>query len=130
MLSCSAVETNVNFFTKFVATCVSLAGIHHAFDHWPHRDDMFICDFMIKAHVALAKSCGSSMMIMEGFELHGHVLKIGFSLDLYVSTALVNLYAKFGEMFWATKLLDEMSDRSLILWTALISGSTRSADMS
>ncbi|KAK0582030.1 hypothetical protein LWI29_020626 [Acer saccharum] len=157
----NAVETNVNIFTKFVAGCVSLAGIHHArcvFDHRPHRDDTFLCNFMIKAHVGerqfaesfalykhlrrytgfvpdnftfttLAKSCGSSLTILEGFELHGHVLKIGFCLDLYVSTALVHMYAKFGEMFWATKLFDEMSERSLISWTALISGYARSGDM-
>ncbi|KAK2634070.1 hypothetical protein Ddye_028862 [Dipteronia dyeriana] len=79
---------------------------------------------------ALGKSCGSSLTILEGFELPGHVLKIGFCLDLYVSTALVNLSAKSGEMFWATKMFDEMSDRSLISWTALISGTARSGDMS
>ncbi|KAK7844395.1 pentatricopeptide repeat-containing protein [Quercus suber] len=150
----NALETNVNLLTKFITTCASLAGIHHArsvFDNRPHRDDTFLCNSMIKCHVGmrqfvdsftlyrdlrrntgfvpdsytfttLGKSCGLSLAILEGQEVHGHVVKIGFCLDLHVSTALVDMYAKFGKMGYARMLFDEMSQRSEVSWTALICG--------
>ncbi|KDP28823.1 hypothetical protein JCGZ_14594 [Jatropha curcas] len=128
------------------------------FDNRPHKDDTFLCNSMIKAHAdmrqfsdsltlykdlrrdtgfrpdnftftALAKSCGLSMAIWEGLEMHNHVVKIGFREDLYVSTAFVDMYAKFGELNMARKLFDEMTERSLVSWTALICGYVRSGDM-
>ena len=158
----NALETNVNLLTKFITTCASLAGIHHArrvFDNCPHRDDAFLCNSMIKCHVGmrqfvdsftlyrdlrrntgfvpdsytfttLGKSCGLSLAISEGQGVHGHVVKFGFCLDLHVSTALVDMYAKFGKMGYARMLFDEMSQRSEVSWTALICGYLRSGDMS
>lgn len=130
----------------------------HVFDHRPHRDDTFLCNSMIRIHMSgrqfaesltlyndlrrwtgfipdnftfttLAKSCSSSFAIWEGLELHSHVIKFGFGLDLYVSTALVDMYAKFGKMVWARNVFNEMTDRSLVTWTALISGYARYGDM-
>ncbi|KAJ0053855.1 hypothetical protein Pint_00109 [Pistacia integerrima] len=157
----NAIETNVKIFAKFVVTCAPLAGILYArrmFDHRLHRDDTFLCNSMIKAHVnmrqlaesftlyeqlrrythfipdnftfiALAKCCSFRMAIWEGLQLHGHIVKIGFFVDLYVSTALVDMYTKYGKMGWAKKVFDEMTDRSVVSWTALISGYARSGDM-
>ncbi|EEF50268.1 pentatricopeptide repeat-containing protein, putative [Ricinus communis] len=167
----SAVESNVNILAKFITIsgCLalipsvyeSLAIIQHArqvFDNRPHKDDTFLCNSMIKAHVgmrqfyesftlyqdlrkgtgflpdnftftALAKSCGLNMAVWEGFEIHNHVLKMGFGLDLYVSTALVDMYAKFGELCMARKMFDEMAERGVVSWTALIGGCMRSGDM-
>ncbi|KAK3001570.1 hypothetical protein RJ639_022116 [Escallonia herrerae] len=70
--------------------------------------------------VTLAKSCSSSLALWEGEEFHNHVVKNGFSGDLYLSTALVDMYAKFGKMGHARKLFDEMLERSQVSWTALV----------
>ncbi|XP_040991341.1 pentatricopeptide repeat-containing protein At2g44880 [Juglans microcarpa x Juglans regia] len=167
----NAVETNVNLLTTFVKTCASLplfatanplAGVHHArrvFDHRPERDEAFLCNSMIKAHVdmrqfvesfilyrdlrrdtgftpdgytfpILAKSCGLNVAIWEGLEVHGHVSKFGFGSSLHVSTALVDMYAKCGKMDCARMLFEEMTERSLVSWTALICGYVRSGDIS
>ncbi|XP_059633855.1 pentatricopeptide repeat-containing protein At2g44880 [Cornus florida] len=165
----NALETNVNLLTKFITTCSSiaavashpLAGIHYArrvFDHIPHRDDTYLCNTMIKAHVnmrqfvksitlyrtlrrdtgftpdnytfsTLAKSCGLSLAYWEGQEVHNHVIKIGYGLNLYVSTSLVDMYAKLGKMVCARSMFDEMTERSSVSWTALICGYARSGDM-
>ena len=77
----------------------------------------------------LAKSCALDMAIWEGQEIHSHALEIGFGLDLYAATALVDMYAKFGKMDCARKLFDEMIERSPVSWTALIGGYVRSGDM-
>lgn len=127
------------------------------FDSWAHKDDTLLCNSMIRAHAGmrqfaesfilykdlrrgtgflpdnftftvLAKSC-ANMAIWEGLEIHGHVVKNGFCLDLYVSTALIDMYAKLGELGMARKLFDEMKERSLVSWTALIGGYVRSGCM-
>ncbi|KAL9690626.1 hypothetical protein QQ045_011031 [Rhodiola kirilowii] len=167
----NGLETNVNLLTKFIATCSSinksdsrfnpLAGILHArkvFDFMPERDDTFLCNSMIKAHVdvqqfvesftlfsdlsrqsefspdsftftSLAKCCGSAMAVREGEQVHGVVVKKGFCSDLYVSTALSDLYSRFGKMGNARKVFDEMSHRSEVSWTCLLGGYARSGDM-
>ncbi|KAK9273091.1 hypothetical protein L1049_017898 [Liquidambar formosana] len=167
----NALETNLNLLTKFISICSSLAvslsqsdpfgGIHHArrvFDRRPQRDDTFLCNSMIKAHVgmhqfaesftlykdlrrdtgfapdnftfsSLVKSCGVSTAVWEGQEIHSHIIRIGFCFDLYVSTALVDMYAKFGKMGRARNLFDEMTQRSQVSWTALIVGYARCGDM-
>ncbi|XP_057981611.1 pentatricopeptide repeat-containing protein At2g44880-like [Malania oleifera] len=163
----NALETNVCLLTKFIASCSSVAaaadphiGICYArsvFDRRPHRDDAFLCNCMIKAHVGirqfpesitlyrdlrrdtgfapnsftftwLTNSCGLDMAIWEGLEMHNHVLKLGFCVDMFVSTALVDMYAKFGKIVCARDLFDEMTERSQVSWTAVVVGYARSGD--
>ncbi|KAF3439376.1 hypothetical protein FNV43_RR17653 [Rhamnella rubrinervis] len=128
------------------------------FDHRPHGEDSFLCNSMIKAHfgmrqftelftlyrdlrrdtdfvpdnytfILLAKSCALNVTILEGEGIHSQVVKNGFCLNLYVSTALVDMYARFGMMDCAGKLFNEMSERSEVSWTALICGFARTGDM-
>ncbi|PON70201.1 Tetratricopeptide-like helical domain containing protein [Trema orientale] len=128
------------------------------FDKRPHRDDSFLCNCMIKAHadiqqfaesftlygdlrrntgfvpdgytfVILVKSCVLNLAIWEGQEIHGHAVKAGFCSNLYVLTALVDMYAKFGRMGCARMLFDGMNERNQVSCTALICGYARLGDM-
>lgn len=78
----------------------------------------------------LAKCCGLSFSEFEGTEVHAHVLKYGFKSNLYVATALVDMYGKLGKMGFARKVFDEMIERSQVSWTALIGGYVRNGEMS
>ncbi|XVF22787.1 hypothetical protein REPUB_Repub12eG0201100 [Reevesia pubescens] len=79
--------------------------------------------------LTLAKSCALNMAMWEGLQIHNHVIKNGVFLDLYVSTALLDMYAKLGIMGSARKVFDEMPERSLVSWTALICGYAKDGDM-
>lgn len=79
--------------------------------------------------LTMAKCCALNMEIREGIQIHTHVTKHGFFLDLYVSTALLDMYAKLGIMGSAGKVFEEMPERSLVSWTALICGYARAKDM-
>lgn len=77
----------------------------------------------------LTKCCGLNFSIWEGMELHAHVVRYGFNSNLYVATALVDMYGKLGQMGFARKAFDEMTERSSVSWTALMNGYIRSGDM-
>ncbi|KAK7374473.1 hypothetical protein VNO80_07903 [Phaseolus coccineus] len=78
---------------------------------------------------ALVKGCSARVATREGPQLHGVVLRNGVCFDLYVATALVDMYVKFGVLDSAKKVFDEMSVRSRVSWTAVIVGYARCGDM-
>ena len=54
--------------------------------------------------------------------LHGYIIKTGFEVDVFVSTALVRMYAKCGTLEHALKVLGQIPEPDLGAWTALIAG--------
>ncbi|KAL5725504.1 hypothetical protein ACHQM5_008642 [Ranunculus cassubicifolius] len=55
--------------------------------------------------------------------IHGQMIKKDFSCcDVIACNLLVDMYAKCGNIESSIKVFDEMTERNLISWTALISG--------
>ncbi|KAG7602093.1 Pentatricopeptide repeat [Arabidopsis thaliana x Arabidopsis arenosa] len=57
-----------------------------------------------------------------GEQLHGLVVKVGFDLDIYVSNALIDVYAKCEKMDTAVKLFAELSSKNEVSWNTVIVG--------
>lgn len=54
--------------------------------------------------------------------IHGLVVRSCMDKNVYVMTALVDMYAKCGAVDTARKLFDMMEDRHVITWNAMIDG--------
>ncbi|KAK9104000.1 hypothetical protein Scep_020844 [Stephania cephalantha] len=54
-----------------------------------------------------------------GRQLHGHALKLGFALDSYVITALMDLYGHYDGVEAAQRLLDQSHCLNSVSWTML-----------
>ncbi|KAL7248802.1 hypothetical protein ACSBR1_011059 [Camellia fascicularis] len=65
---------------------------------------------------------------MEGRLIHGHLLTNGLHSNAYLNTNLVIFYSKLGDMVDSRKVFDRMSERSLVTWTALVSGYSQNGD--
>ncbi|XP_070032605.1 pentatricopeptide repeat-containing protein At4g33990-like [Nicotiana tomentosiformis] len=65
--------------------------------------------------------CAQLDDIMHGMLIHLCVIKHGLKLYVFVSNALINMYARFGELRHAQKLFDDMIVKDLISWNSLIS---------
>ncbi|KAL7217475.1 hypothetical protein ACSBR2_010847 [Camellia fascicularis] len=65
---------------------------------------------------------------MEGRLIHGHLLTNGLHSNAYLNTNLVIFYSKLGDMVNSRKVFDRMSERSLVTWTALVSGYSQNRD--
>ncbi|KAM3682370.1 hypothetical protein ACB098_12G068500 [Castanea mollissima] len=68
------------------------------------------------------KACARVSDIVNGKKFHVHALKLGFESYLFVSNALIHMYASCGDLVLAGKLFDKMGDRDLVSWNSLICG--------
>lgn len=57
-----------------------------------------------------------------GLNLHSLVIKTGFECDVFVKTGLVCLYSKKGCLRDARKVFDEIPEKNVVSWTAIICG--------
>ncbi|XP_014490396.1 pentatricopeptide repeat-containing protein At1g03540 [Vigna radiata var. radiata] len=68
------------------------------------------------------KSCAGLSALRLGQQVHGAVLINGFGLDLANSNALVNMYAKCGDLVSARKVFDGMWQRNEITFSTMMKG--------
>ncbi|XP_050214718.1 putative pentatricopeptide repeat-containing protein At3g13770, mitochondrial [Mercurialis annua] len=64
--------------------------------------------------------CSKLLALEQGEQFHAHTIKSGFLSDVVVGTAVVNMYTKCGSIQKASKVFVEMSTRTLISWTTMI----------
>ncbi|XP_042518567.1 pentatricopeptide repeat-containing protein At2g13600-like [Macadamia integrifolia] len=55
-----------------------------------------------------------------GRQIHAEIVKVGWYFDIFVGTNLHRMYADAGEMVNAKKVFDEMPNRDLVSWNALL----------
>ncbi|KAL3515852.1 hypothetical protein ACH5RR_022754 [Cinchona calisaya] len=71
---------------------------------------------------AVLPACADSLVVFHGQQIHCLICVHGFESDLFVGSALLNMYAKCGDMISAKKVFDEMPERNLVSWNAVIVG--------
>ncbi|KAL5832003.1 hypothetical protein ACOSQ4_017357 [Xanthoceras sorbifolium] len=74
----------------------------------------------------LFKVCAGLGLKFTGYEILGHVLKLGFDTDMYVHNAVIHMLVSCGELGPARKVFDEGCVRDLVSWNSLINGYVRS----
>lgn len=68
----------------------------------------------------VAQSCACIAALEDGRVIHSCIVKDGFDANVMVETALINMYGKCGETAAARLIFDQMKQRSVITWNALI----------
>ncbi|XP_011628845.1 pentatricopeptide repeat-containing protein At3g24000, mitochondrial-like [Amborella trichopoda] len=71
---------------------------------------------------SVLNACTSLSALEQGKQVHSHVLKLGFDLDVHAGNALVNMYAKCGSVEDASKAFLEIPMRGIVSWSAMIQG--------
>lgn len=70
----------------------------------------------------LLPASGCIADLRRGREIHGYSVVMGFEKDVYVRSALIDMYAKCGSIFEADLLFKGMSERSTVTWNSMIFG--------
>ncbi|XP_031403280.1 putative pentatricopeptide repeat-containing protein At5g52630 [Punica granatum] len=71
---------------------------------------------------AVLTACADIGVVFHGEEIHCLVTKHGFNSDVFVGSAMVDVYAKCLYMGSAAKVFAEMPERNLVTWNAMIVG--------
>ncbi|KAK7302592.1 hypothetical protein RJT34_13484 [Clitoria ternatea] len=71
--------------------------------------------------LAVISACTNLSSLKRGCGLHGYVFKFGFSFNISVGNALINMYAKCGCLDGSRKVFLEMHNRDCVTWSSLIS---------
>ncbi|KAF6155593.1 hypothetical protein GIB67_007851 [Kingdonia uniflora] len=74
------------------------------------------------------KSCSALFDLNSGKQTHQQAFVFGYDQDVFVSSALVDMYSKCGELGDARNLFDSVSHRNVVFWTSMITGYVQNGD--
>ncbi|XP_031265458.1 pentatricopeptide repeat-containing protein At3g20730 isoform X2 [Pistacia vera] len=77
-------------------------------------DDVILC--------LMFNICANMASLSLGKQIHALALKCQPSYDVAMGNALIDMYAKSGEIEDARRAFDEMGEKNVISWTSLIAG--------
>ncbi|KAM6582159.1 hypothetical protein CsatB_009161 [Cannabis sativa] len=66
------------------------------------------------------KACGGIGSIQIGMAVHRHVVRLGFTNDGFILNALVDMYAKCGDILKARRVFDLISGRDSVSWNSIL----------
>ncbi|KAM0971682.1 hypothetical protein FF1_019589 [Malus domestica] len=67
-------------------------------------------------------ACADLNLLCQGKEIHGYSLKTGLEHNIYVSSALIDMYSKCLDIVSATEVFRRIEGKNTICWNALIAG--------
>ncbi|VFQ94548.1 unnamed protein product [Cuscuta campestris] len=70
---------------------------------------------------SVINSCGSLSDSEMGRMVSDHLMELGFQSDLYICNALIDMYARMGDLGMARKVFDDLPGKDLVSWNSLIS---------
>nr|CAJ26357.1 Selenium binding protein [Brachypodium sylvaticum] len=77
---------------------------------------------------SLLKAAGAYADSGIGGQIHALAVKCDWHEDVYVGSALLDMYARCGKMDMATAVFDKLDSKNGVSWNALISGFARKGD--
>ncbi|KAL7219827.1 hypothetical protein ACSBR2_012817 [Camellia fascicularis] len=72
--------------------------------------------------VGVLNACSDIGASGEGKQVHDYLVKLGFESQIYIMTALVDMYAKCGCIVDARRGFDYLQEPDIVLWTSMIGG--------
>lgn len=112
---------NVVSWNALIAGYVQNEHCEKVFDVF---DDMLLTGAMPNESTfsSILRACASLSSLEKGRNLHGKVLKLGIQYDVFMGTALTDMYAKSGDIESSKRVFDRMPEKNEISWTAMIQG--------
>ncbi|KAK1440500.1 hypothetical protein QVD17_06328 [Tagetes erecta] len=120
-LFCEVEDPDIVSWNILIASCSRNGDYKEAFDLFHHMQMDYITPDSY-TYVSLLSICTNLCNLVSGSLLHCLMIKTDFSrFDIMVRNVMIDMYGKCGSLWSAVKVFDEMLERNLISWTALIS---------
>ncbi|PKA55725.1 Pentatricopeptide repeat-containing protein [Apostasia shenzhenica] len=81
-----------------------------------------------EAIIRTLKWCRETQSLINGQSFHAQVIKYGLLRNVFVANSLISMYSYLNLCCHARELFDEMPERSVVTWTAMISSYTHVGD--
>lgn len=88
------------------------------------RSDVELNMFTISS---VLSACAALAALIEGRQVHTVACKSGFCTNIYISSALVDVYAKCGSIKESHLVFVTAEEKNVVLWNTMISGFARHA---
>ncbi|KAK6258732.1 hypothetical protein SCA6_013206 [Theobroma cacao] len=75
---------------------------------------------------SILNACSSLTVVNEGRQLHALFTKMGSQSNVFVVTALIDMYSKCGYVEEARHVFDQIVQKNRVLWTSMIMGYAQS----
>ncbi|GLT82879.1 hypothetical protein SLE2022_012100 [Rubroshorea leprosula] len=72
--------------------------------------------------VCVLSACAQMGAVSLGCWVHDYIIGNRFDVNVVLGTALINMYARCGNVSKAREVFDLMNEKNVIAWTAMISG--------
>ncbi|PRQ40809.1 putative pentatricopeptide [Rosa chinensis] len=137
-----------NTLLHFYCVCGKIEDAHHLFDEFPQRNDLISWNTLMGGYLHISQprvivdlfkemciggfeasvttvlyllsAIGELGSYLGGESVHGYCIKMGFSYNLHVVTALIDVYAKNGEIDLARRIFDGVAVKDVVLWNCLV----------
>ncbi|XP_060186114.1 pentatricopeptide repeat-containing protein At1g20230 [Lycium barbarum] len=120
-VKCKVKELNVVSWTSMISSCSQ------------HGKDLEALEIFREMQLARVKpnsvtiscllpACGNIAALIHGKATHCFSLRNCFSDDVYVSSALIDMYANCGRIEFSRIIFDRMPVRNLVSWNAMTGG--------
>ncbi|CAO2821801.1 unnamed protein product [Amaranthus hypochondriacus] len=96
---------------------VEALGIYREMNRIGVPCDRFTHTYALKACVV---SESTTSLLRKGKEIHGRILRHGYESHVHIMTTLLDMYAKFGNVMYASYVFDGMPDKNVVSWSAMI----------
>lgn len=134
--------------------CGRISDAHKLFDEFPRENDLVSWNTLMGGYLHLSQpsmvlylfwhmcmkdlrpSVTTLLCVLSAFSdsgnlgggegLHGHCIKVGFCSDLNLVTALIDMYAKTGNIELGRMIFDEVAEKDVVLWNCVIDNYARS----
>ncbi|KAK6114740.1 hypothetical protein DH2020_007009 [Rehmannia glutinosa] len=70
--------------------------------------------------LSVIQACSNLGFIDKGKWIHHKLITFGVRKDMYIDTALANMYARCGDLQMARRVFDKMTERSIVSWSSMI----------
>ncbi|KAK0605383.1 hypothetical protein LWI29_026108 [Acer saccharum] len=121
LMRIDGVEPDVVSWTSVISGLVQNFHINEAF----HTFKQMLVQGLIPASATISSilpACASVANVECGKEIHGYAVVIGVEDDVYVRSALVDMYSKCGFISEAKTLFYKMSERNTVTWNSMVFG--------
>ncbi|KAM3376171.1 pentatricopeptide repeat-containing protein [Capsicum galapagoense] len=114
-------ELDVVSWTSIVSGLVRNFHNKEAFDTFKRMLDVGMCPSSATIS-SILPACATVVDLMHGKEIHGYAIVMGIEKDVYVRSALVDMYAKCGFISEAKHLFSKTRERNTVTWNSMIFG--------